>query len=83
MQIRQVSAQDVSDYEKCAFDIGRFHFVGLFCDFFAIEANPSSHFRAIFRNQSHGHEFEQHSEFELLLLVRGERTRDGGHDRRQ
>ena len=45
--------------------------------FFFVTANPSSHFRAIFRNQSHGHEFEQHFELELLFLVRKVRTRGG------
>jgi hypothetical protein len=37
---------------------------------FAIEANNSNnHCRAIFGNQSHGHELEQHFELELLFLV--------------
>ena len=46
----------------------------LFFETFAIEANSNSNCRAIFkatfRNQGHGHEFEKHVELELLFLVR-------------
>ena len=75
--IRRAFAQGVSDHEKCALDIDHFHFFEHLFETFAIEANPNSHFRSIFRNQSHGHEFEQHFELELLFLVREVRTRGG------
>ena len=75
--IRRAFAQGVSDHKKCDFDIGPFHFFDLLFETFAIEANASSQFRAVIRNQSHGHELEQHLELELLLLVREVRWRGG------
>jgi hypothetical protein len=70
-------AQGVSDHKWCAFDIDPFIFRFVF-ETFAIEANNSNnHYRAIFGNQSRGHELEQHFELELLFLVWEVRTREG------
>ena len=41
----------------------------IFVETIAIAINSNSNFRATFRNQSHGHEFEQQFELELLFLV--------------
>ena len=54
---------------KTQIDYGLYIFSYTYLNQFAIEANSNSHFRFIFRNQRHGHQFEQHLELKLLLLV--------------
>ena len=75
--IRRAFAQGVSDHDKCDFATDTFNLFEHLFERFASEANPNSHFRAISRIQSQGHELEQQFELELLCLVWVMRTRGG------
>ena len=65
----EIDVDNFDDRMKAVAPRAAFSFFRFCFETFAIEANSNSHFRPIFRNQRHGHEFEQHFELEQLFLV--------------